>query len=72
MQKSLAEAKITVNGADARTSATTLAELVASLGYDAASVATALNGDFVARNARAERRIAEGDMVEIVAPRQGG
>ena len=29
-------------------------------------------GDFVARGARAARPLAEGDAVEIVAPRQGG
>lgn len=72
MQKSHGETRITVNGEDARTLAQTLAQLVDGLGYDAASVATAVNGDFVARSARQERRIAEGDAVEIVAPRQGG
>jgi sulfur carrier protein len=72
MQKSVGESSITVNGERMRTSAPTLAVLVETLGYDAASIATAVNGDFVPRAARAGRALAEGDAVEIVAPRQGG
>lgn len=72
MQKSLSETTITVNGAPTRTPSRTLAELVESLGYDAASIATAVNGDFVPRAARAARALVPGDAVEIVAPRQGG
>lgn len=72
MQTSLSQTSLTVNGEAVRTGARTLADLVASLGYDAASIATAVNGDFVARGARAARPLAEGDAVEIVAPRQGG
>ncbi len=73
MQKSIArDMSITVNGERMGTSARTLAELVAALGHDAASIATAVNGEFVARKAREECGLAEGDAVEIVAPRQGG
>lgn len=72
MQTSLSQTSLTVNGEAVRTGARTLADLVTSLGYDAASIATAVNGDFVARGARAARTLAEGDAVEIVAPRQGG
>ena len=63
---------LTVNGQMMQTVPTTLADLVARLGHDPASIATAVNGDFVARKARAERRLVAGDQVEIVAPRQGG
>ena len=37
-----------------------------------AQVATARNGDFVPRQARTATRLAAGDKIEIVAPRQGG
>jgi sulfur carrier protein len=63
---------ILLNGAPAQTEAATLAELVAARGFAEGEVATALNGDFVPRNARAATLLAEGDKVEIVAPRQGG
>lgn len=63
---------VLVNGEVRRTSARTLAELVAEAGFVAARIATAVNGDFVAERARSARRLAEGDRVEIVAPRQGG
>ncbi len=63
---------IVVNGEDAETQARTLAELVADRGFAEGQVATALNGDFVPRHARAATELAHGDRVEIVAPRQGG
>jgi sulfur carrier protein len=63
---------ILVNGENAGTGARTLAELVADRGFAEGQVATALNGAFVPRQARAATRLAEGDRVEIVAPRQGG
>ena len=63
---------IFVNGEDTETQAGTLAELVAERGFAEGQVATALNGDFVPRHARAATELAHGDRVEIVAPRQGG
>jgi sulfur carrier protein len=63
---------LTVNGAPTETQAGTLAELVAGCGFAETQVATALNGDFVAKGARAATLLREGDKVEIVAPRQGG
>lgn len=53
-------------------SGSTLAELVAALGHDPAAVATAVNGEFVARGARAERRLADGDQVHCFKPITGG
>jgi sulfur carrier protein len=64
--------EIVVNGEPARTPARTLAELLALLGHADGAVATALNGDFVARAARAGTALSPGDRVEIVSPRQGG
>lgn len=63
---------LVVNGERTATPARTLAELVAGRGFAETQVATALNGDFVARSARAATLLREGDKVEIVAPRQGG
>jgi sulfur carrier protein len=42
------------------------------LGYGGRTVATALNGAFVPAPARAATTLAEGDRLEVVAPRQGG
>ena len=73
MQSEVAiQTSIHVNGEAAETGATSLAGLVAELGYAETAVATALNGEFVARHARAATQLSAGDHVEIVAPRQGG
>jgi sulfur carrier protein len=61
-----------VNGAELQLDATTLAAALQALDYGDAVVATAVNGQFVAARARAATRLAEGDRIEIVAPRQGG
>jgi sulfur carrier protein len=63
---------IVLNGERLQTDARTLAELVAGQGFAATAVATAINGAFVPREARAATLLAGGDKVEIVAPRQGG
>src|SRR5262245_38789998 len=64
--------KVFVNGEATVTNAATLAELVAQFGFAETGVATALNGDFVPRDARQSTRLAGDDNVEIVSPRQGG
>jgi sulfur carrier protein len=63
---------LTVNGEPREIAAATLAEALVALDYAEAVVATALNGDFVPKRKRAETPLAEGDRIEIVAPRQGG
>lgn len=63
---------IVVNGEPLATPPATLAALVERLGHDPLRVATAVNGEFVPARARAGVRLAAGDMVEIVSPRQGG
>jgi len=64
--------KIIVNGVERELDAATLAGALQALEYGEAVVATALNGQFVAARARDVTRLAEGDRIEIVAPRQGG
>jgi sulfur carrier protein len=63
---------VTVNGEPREIAAATLADALVALDYADAVVATALNGDFVPKRKRAETPLAEGDRIEIVAPRQGG
>ena len=52
--------------------AATLAEALEQLDYDDALVATALNGCFVPARRRGTTPIAEGDSIEVLAPKQGG
>ena len=61
-----------VNGEARKVDATTLAQVLDALGHGGATVATAVNGDFVAAGERDETALSDGDRVEILAPRQGG
>jgi len=63
---------LVVNGEPQEAEADTMAAALEALGYEDASVATALNGDFVPKRKRAETAVKEGDRLEILAPRQGG
>lgn len=63
---------ITVNGSPQRIVAQTLEKLVTGLGYADAKIATAVNREFVPAALRSHCQLAEGDHIEIVAPRQGG
>ncbi|MDO5606217.1 MAG: sulfur carrier protein ThiS [Paracoccus sp. (in: a-proteobacteria)] len=64
--------RLEINGESRRSEAATLADLLAELGHDAGSVATAVNGEFVPRTARADTPLADGARIEILAPMQGG
>ncbi len=65
--------KIVLNGAPHELTARDVAAALDELGYDpGAAVATALNGDFLPREARADAPLAEGDRLEVISPRQGG
>ena len=64
--------KIQLNGASHDTEQNDLATLVAALGHDADKVATAVDGLFVARTARAQTPLREGCAVEVLAPMEGG
>ena len=64
--------QINVNGRAREVVARDLAALLAELDLAEATVATALNQTFVRAVDRPRTRLAEGDAVEIVSPRQGG
>jgi sulfur carrier protein len=64
--------RIELNGETREVSAERLDAALDELGYAGATVATALNGAFVPRAARARTTLREGDRVEVVAPLQGG
>jgi len=64
--------RVFVNGEAVETGAESLAELLDAHGHGEAKVATARNGEFVPRAARAATRLAEGDRIEIVTARAGG
>ena len=64
--------KIVLNGEPRDVAAPDLAAALAELGYADATVATAVNGSFVPAAARPDRSLAEGDRLEVLAPRQGG
>jgi len=64
--------RITVNGEGREVVAETLASALAELGYGAARIATAVDGDFVPASRRAGYTLADGAAVEILAPMQGG
>lgn len=64
--------RIEVNGEARELSAATVAAALAELGLAEAKIATALNGTFVPKGARAAQPLAEGDKLEILAPMQGG
>jgi sulfur carrier protein len=63
---------IEVNGKELEVGAATLAALLNELGYQNAVVATALNEAFVRAVDRQKTKLAAGDAVEILVPRQGG
>ena len=64
--------RIEVNGEPQEIESAVLSDALAELGLAEATVATALNGDFVPRGLRAETRLSDGDRIEIVAPMKGG
>lgn len=64
--------KIEVNGEARELAAETLADALTELGWADARVATALNGNFVPKGARADTALSPGDRLEVLAPMQGG
>lgn len=64
--------RIEVNGATQDVTGPTLADALTELGWADARIATALNGDFVPKSARAQTAIKQGDRLEVLAPMQGG
>ncbi len=64
--------KVIVNSEPREISGSTLADLLDELGFAGSVVATAVNGQFAPASTRADRTLAEGDRVEVLAPMQGG
>jgi sulfur carrier protein len=64
--------ELTLNGEKRRVQARDLAALPLEIGLADAVFATALNGEFVPKGRRSACRLNAGDVVEIVAPMQGG
>ncbi|MCC5964763.1 MAG: sulfur carrier protein ThiS [Natronohydrobacter sp.] len=64
--------RIEVNGDPQDITGPTLADALTELGWAQARVATALNGDFVPKSARAQTELKQGDRLEVLAPMQGG
>lgn len=64
--------RVVLNGEDTNIEASNLAEALEALDYGDAIVATALNGDFIPHDMRADTPIKEGDAIEVLAPMQGG
>lgn len=64
--------RIMLNDEPREVAAATLAGALEELGFGAARIATAVNGDFVPAAARAGHPLAEGDRLEVLAPMQGG
>lgn len=64
--------KIEVNGERRDIKATNVADALAELGWGGARVATALNGEFLPKAARATTDLSDGDRLEVLAPMQGG
>lgn len=64
--------KLQVNGVPADIEVSTLADLLEAQGFADAKVATAVNGNFVPASVRADIALTDGDMVEVLAPMQGG
>jgi sulfur carrier protein len=61
-----------VNGERQEVEATDVATLLRDLGFDGTFYAVAVNQEVVRRARWGETRLAEGDSVEILTPRQGG
>ncbi len=63
---------ILVNGKPRNVNATQLLAVLIELGYDKATIATAVNRRFIPIATRAHTTLSENDRLEIVAPMQGG
>jgi len=64
--------RVTVNGEQKDVAATRIDALLGELEFEGTHFAIAVNYDVVPRARWAETAVTEGDMVEILTPRQGG
>ena len=63
---------ITLNGQSSETQQTTLEALLIEQGYVDCSVATAVNDQFIPQANRKATILNDNDVIEVVAPMQGG
>ncbi|WP_064685323.1 sulfur carrier protein ThiS [Rhizobium bangladeshense] len=61
-----------INGEEQEVAAATLADLLLALDYEGGWLATAVNGELVHREDRADFVLSEHDRIEILSPMQGG
>ncbi|WP_027681789.1 sulfur carrier protein ThiS [Rhizobium leguminosarum] len=61
-----------INGEEQEVAAATLADLLLVLEQAGGWIATAVNGELVHREDRADFRLGERDRIEILSPMQGG
>ena len=64
--------QIDVNGEARSFDGGSVADALVAFGWGDARVATALNGTFVPKGARAETALNDGDRLEVLAAMQGG
>jgi sulfur carrier protein len=64
--------KIVLNGEAIETECNTLTTLLEYLKHDKKSIATAVNKEFVSIEQRDGYVIADGDLIEVIAPMSGG
>lgn len=64
--------RLIVNGEGHDLDAATLTDAMVLLEYEGDWLATAVNGELIHRDDRNGHRLAEGDRVEILTPKQGG
>jgi len=63
---------VQLNGETLDTQATTLAAFLVEQGYANAKIATAVNGEFIPAALRDAHPVTAGDLIEVLAPMQGG
>ncbi len=63
---------IRCNNQELQIEATNLKSALLELGYAGATVATAVNGSFVPRSLRETTTLSENDLLDVLAPMQGG
>ncbi len=63
---------VLINGENVKTNSSTLTELLLDLNYSTDTIATAINGSFIAKTDRDNTALTENCAIEIVAPMQGG
>jgi len=64
--------RINLNGEAVEVETTRLSDILEECGYHGERIATAVNGEIVHRQSRAETRLDEGDRLEVLAPVVGG